>query len=305
MTPVSDEQRIQLARASKRAAGISVVGIAVIFGTFGFSAWQLRTLSLRVKEETAKIEGLREQATNLEAEKNTVRTELAGLRAGVNDLEELKEQLEKEVDGLKTKVAEAEAEWRFAEESFQVASRRASDFEQALNAPTNRNFYEKFAKSAPIQTVVRPRASAEPIRDNPSRFNFALWVEVPEWRKDEIESVAYRFNHPTFVNKVQRSNHPDDGYRVGYVGWGTLHRVVITIHLRAGGQREIAFDMAAALNQSAEADVPTKGAPKKRQIQIPFKGRSKVPFRGQSKVPVNGSQVPAKDSPGQKNEDEQ
>ena len=63
-------------------------------------------------------------------------------------------------------------------------------------------------------------------------YRFTTWVEGPPEAMQEIESVEYQFNHPTFKDKVQISQDRSDGFRVGYTGWGCLSIVTVTFKIR-------------------------------------------------------------------------
>lgn len=80
--------------------------------------------------------------------------------------------------------------------------------------------------------------------DLPS-YRFTTWVEGPPDAIQEIESVEYQFNHPTFKDKVQVGRDRPSGFRVGYTGWGCLSIVTVTFKLRnAGGEPpHLDFDM--------------------------------------------------------------
>lgn len=80
--------------------------------------------------------------------------------------------------------------------------------------------------------------------DLPS-YRFAIWVEGPPEAMQEIVSVEYEFNHPTFKDKVQIGRERTDGFRVGYTGWGCLSIVTVKFKLRNAGDEppHLDFDM--------------------------------------------------------------
>ena len=76
-------------------------------------------------------------------------------------------------------------------------------------------------------------------------YRFTTWVEGPPEVMQEIESVEYEFNHPTFKDKVQIGRERTNGFRVGYTGWGCLSIVTVTFKLRNAGDEppHLDFDM--------------------------------------------------------------
>lgn len=102
----------------------------------------------------------------------------------------------------------------------------------------------------PIEAVVKPRVSADFIgrfsNGQPKR-QYKLWLDVPAGRQGEISEVEYFFNHPTFRNKIQISKSSNNGFQVGYTGWGCLRRIVITLVLKNGTRKKVDFSMCGAL----------------------------------------------------------
>jgi len=60
-------------------------------------------------------------------------------------------------------------------------------------------------------------------------FNFIVWLNMPYARKADIQEVRYEFPDPSFLDKEQISSEASNGFAVGYVGWGLLNSVPITI----------------------------------------------------------------------------
>ncbi len=150
----------------------------------------------------------------------------------------------------------------------QSASWQAGDVQKLLLSLSRRGL----DLGAPVSAVAVPRASARKVSDDPPLYDFECWLEVPAWRRARIEKVSYRFNHPTFVKKVQESADAEDDHRVRYRGWGALRLVILTIHLKDGDPVQLAFDMAEAIGA-----VPGVGA---KASKVPVKSRRKVPVKG-------------------------
>lgn len=60
-------------------------------------------------------------------------------------------------------------------------------------------------------------------------YEFRIWIEGPASALQGIKSVQYEFDHPTFRQKVQRSDDRGSGFASGYVGWGCLSSVKVTL----------------------------------------------------------------------------
>ncbi len=105
-------------------------------------------------------------------------------------------------------------------------------------------------KRLPIEAVIKPHASADFLgyfSDGKPKRQYKLWLEIPGRRWEEIAEVKYLFNHPTFRNKIQTSTNGNNGYQVGYTGWGCLRRIVVTLVLKNGTEKKIDFNMCGAL----------------------------------------------------------
>lgn len=119
---------------------------------------------------------------------------------------------------------------------------------QKLATNIDRSVPEKqIANAFPITAVAEPKASAKPIPGLKDKYTFRCWLEVPKQRREQIASVAYIFDHPTFANKRMNSSDASDNFSVHYNGWGALNNVVIEIRLKSGALEKMAFNMYAAL----------------------------------------------------------
>lgn len=97
----------------------------------------------------------------------------------------------------------------------------------------------------PLAALIVPRSIAVPTgrRDGQRRplYHYAVWLDLPEGRKAEIESVSYTFDHPSFIEKVRTSAEPSSGFAIGYLGWGTLGTLPIDVALKDGSSFELTF----------------------------------------------------------------
>jgi len=91
--------------------------------------------------------------------------------------------------------------------------------------------------------------------DLPS-YRFATWVEGPPEAMQEIVSVEYEFNHPTFKDKVQIGRDRNSGFRVGYTGWGCLSIVTVRFKLLDSNAEppHLDFDMCALIDVGEAAE---------------------------------------------------
>ena len=113
----------------------------------------------------------------------------------------------------------------------------------------------------PLTARLRVRASAVPRRGvrtstGDQTYDFALWIDGPDAALDRVKSVKYEFNHPTFRQKVQQSGDRASKFRVGYIGWGCLASVIVTLEPVDAGREKSAsidFNMCGALEGDARS----------------------------------------------------
>jgi hypothetical protein len=195
-------------KSSRQSAWITLFGALVVGGAFLFSLWELSSVTANVNSKKKELDSLTSQAVSTQKQ-------IEVLRANMR-------QLKRSYARLDTVVA----------------------------ASKNQKLRRAYAEAVPLITVAKPRAqaiSSEKGTDERPLYDFSLWLDVPEGRKHEIASVEYEFNHPTFVQKTQRSSNPSDGFRVSYLGWGCLQSVLVRIHLKDGSTTTIDFDMCEAV----------------------------------------------------------
>lgn len=106
------------------------------------------------------------------------------------------------------------------------------------------------AQAPQLLRLIKPMAKAvanRKVKSDTPLYDFTLWLDIPSNRKKEVASVDYEFDHPTFRQKKQSSSNPKDGFRVGYLGWGCLRSVLVSVHLKDGTTGAIDFDMCEAV----------------------------------------------------------
>jgi len=82
------------------------------------------------------------------------------------------------------------------------------------------------------------------IRDAQERqiYDFTIWLQVPILLKDQIDHVTYAFDHISKLRPNQTSSTYANGYAISYRGWGCFSGVVITVHLKDGGEHKLEYD---------------------------------------------------------------
>jgi len=95
-----------------------------------------------------------------------------------------------------------------------------------------------------------PHASYKERAGEKDSYDFSLWLDVPVEQRQKIKRVTYVLNHPTFSQKEYVSTKTQEGFPVGYQGWGCLNTVLIRIE-RQGGGSQITFRMCDELMGSA------------------------------------------------------
>jgi energy-coupling factor transporter ATP-binding protein EcfA2 len=77
-------------------------------------------------------------------------------------------------------------------------------------------------------------------------YQFKIWLEGPPDALAKVTSVQYEFDHPSFRDKIQRSQDRANRFEQGYLGWGCLSSVKVTVTGQAR-QATVDFDMCAAV----------------------------------------------------------
>jgi hypothetical protein len=101
---------------------------------------------------------------------------------------------------------------------------------------------------------VTPRGSYKPLagqRTNSGKdlYRYVVWLEIDPRFVDQITSVRYRFNHPTFgINGYVASQAPQ--FSTTYDGWGCVDSVTATINTRSGPPQNLEFNQCAAIEST-------------------------------------------------------
>jgi hypothetical protein len=103
-------------------------------------------------------------------------------------------------------------------------------------------------RKGPLSELVTPRAIAilrPGLRDESGRqlFNFIVWLDLPYVRKADIKEVEYVFGDESFLRNRHTSSESSNGFAVGYLGWGAMTSVPITIAQNHGPDVTLRFRM--------------------------------------------------------------
>jgi hypothetical protein len=94
-----------------------------------------------------------------------------------------------------------------------------------------------YAVKASAKATGRKTSSGKPL------YDFSAYVDAPSDVIADIASVTYGFDHPTMRKPVQTETDRSDRFRVGYMGWGCLQEVKVTVKLTDGNVHSFDFDM--------------------------------------------------------------
>ena len=104
-------------------------------------------------------------------------------------------------------------------------------------------------RNGPLSELVTPKAIAilrPGLKDERGRqlFNFIVWLDLPFVRKADIKQVEYVFGDDSFLRNRHTSSESSNGFAVGYLGWGAMPSVPITIVTNQGPNVSLRFRMA-------------------------------------------------------------
>ena len=244
-------QMESLRRASRRAGFLTALGALIVFGSLAYSAKKLTALDDAVNEKQKEYGELTRSYQDHLAQDKNVQMEI--------------DERTKQRDQLQTQITALNAQLAVAEKSSNVLRREVTASQESLRqiqseagSTHNQTLTNIIQQYAPISALAQPFAAAQPApgqftADGKQLYNYSLWLSAPDDKRPQIQKVTYTFNHPTFIHKDLISSNSADGFRVGYLGWGCLNSVIITIQLESGKAPQIDFDMCAALERSAHA----------------------------------------------------
>jgi hypothetical protein len=108
-----------------------------------------------------------------------------------------------------------------------------------------------YAKITPQNQVFQLKASAKATGrttpDGKPIYRFSIYVDASPDTLQNINRVAYDFNHPTFVQPHREEINRDHKFQTQYLGWGCLSPVNVTVYLKDTTTQSFPFDMCKAL----------------------------------------------------------
>jgi hypothetical protein len=104
----------------------------------------------------------------------------------------------------------------------------------------------------PLVKLVQLKSSSESlpgVRDPQGRqiYDFAIWLDLPDFRKVEINEVHYHFGHPSALKQDRVGRLPANGFSISYRGWGCFRQISVTFKLKDGSSFQQQFDQCLAL----------------------------------------------------------
>ncbi len=91
----------------------------------------------------------------------------------------------------------------------------------------------------PLSSLIIPRGSVSSNKGS-DKSNFMLWLDMPSFRKAEIQEVQYKLC-PGFVDRLRISEEPSSSFAIGYLGWGYCPTIDISVILKTGDTIEKVF----------------------------------------------------------------
>lgn len=92
------------------------------------------------------------------------------------------------------------------------------------------------------KTKITVEESGESTQKDAQLYDFSLWIDVPNNRKNDIESVEYRRKNGAVLQKVLSSKEPTNGFGVSYKGWGCFPIIEVTIKEKSGEITKMSFN---------------------------------------------------------------
>ena len=138
---------------------------------------------------------------------------IASAGYGIYQISDLRGQIEEQEEQLSTRRIEADALEQ------KVRTIRDSSIQELIKE----GLVEAKAIAVPTDRTTVVEGTTLPL------YNFIVWLDMPYARKADVQEVKYEFPHGSFLNKNQSSSEASNGFAVGYLGWGAMPSVPITI----------------------------------------------------------------------------
>lgn len=112
-----------------------------------------------------------------------------------------------------------------------VMKGRGEKYENQPDSILSQILYKE--RTYPIDSLIEIKASVSPSNAGGENKNYTMWIDVPSFRKDEIEEVRYNFCRG-FIDRTRISKDPTSSFSIGYLGWGYCPIMEIEIILKTG-----------------------------------------------------------------------
>ncbi|PZX55681.1 ATP-binding protein [Algoriphagus chordae] len=83
-------------------------------------------------------------------------------------------------------------------------------------------------RTYPLDSLIEIKASVSPSNAGGPNRNYTMWLDMPSFRKDEIQEVQYNFCQG-FIDRQRISRDPTSSFSIGYLGYGFCPTMKIDI----------------------------------------------------------------------------
>ena len=123
-----------------------------------------------------------------------------------------------------------------------VMQGRGEKYENKSDSVLSQTLHKE--RTYPIDSLIEVSASVSPSNAGGENKNYTMWIEMPSFRKDEIEEVRYNFRRG-FIDRLRISKDPSSSFSIGYLGWGYCPTMQIDVILKTGKVISLPFSFEA------------------------------------------------------------
>ncbi len=170
------------------------------------------------------------------------------------DLLSSKEQIQKSYNDIKDEIASLTAQKKKLEDAVSYSQARQAKLKSDSTENAEQiKAYNQIIKKAGIysnESKFHPGATKTTTGKSHLRteqFDFEVFINGDIQDLNDIKSVTYNFNSETLKQQIVTSTDPSSKFKVGYLGWGCLSLINITINLKNGTSQQLIFNMCEAL----------------------------------------------------------
>lgn len=265
---IESNRRFRLARIKTLAAValLFVASGALVGGTELYRRWQRTQRSSEKAEREGEVKGRenadRELTERLAKTADTVRAprrsagsampateDMKPPSAATQSFEGLLKEIGREKEDLLRRIRERDEVIRQKDETIRgLQSPPVVPTSFKGKRPARPGASAALAPVRPLAAVdIKPVVEAPEVEGKHGIYDFSISLRIPPEQRDHVRKATYTFNHPTFKRRAQSSTQPENGFRVGYRGWGCLNEVGVTLDLDDGGQVVLSINMCSQL----------------------------------------------------------